>query len=351
MAMKRLLRKLIWLLPIPAIIVAANWLTDPLHVFHAEDYLQPYVKTHLEGNPISCLAPDQRVFQKEYINMQRQPKDIVLLGTSRSRQVHAALFPNKTFYNHHLDGSSLADMLAIIALLEETNQLPQSMIIEMDPGLWQRDMGEEVLNPILIPAFNRMLETLDEPTGTSSLGQKWSLMTRKCKHLFSIANLKYGMKNTQKPPLTGDYPQQCNVKYADGSVSDYTGMQRTEAEILLFIRRYIDFRKAIPLQMKERHKRLFEKMITHLGQKDVKIMLYLPPIHPQAYRAVMQDSDQITTIKSYVDQFCKRENIQCFGDYNSSSFQLENHHYYDASHMSREGVTKVYQRYEALFSD
>lgn len=133
-------------------------------------------------------------------------------------------------------------------------------------------------------------------------------------------------------------------------VSDFNGLQRAPDKVLLFARQHAEFLLDHPLVMRETQTRLFEKMVDYLTNLGVKVILFLPPLHPETYHPIAEKSDQIELIQDYLKTLAIAKDLSIVGGYNPEPFDLDNEHFFDALHMRREGVTDVYKMHKALFS-
>lgn len=117
-----------------------------------------------------------------------------------------------------MDGSSLTDMPALIELMDQHKQLPETIILEMDFALFQREPGSEELSQALSPEADIILEKLNVKSVNNSWGSEWTNFRNKWKPLFSVLYLKRGFQNKSNTgPQLGEHIQTCDVKYPDGS--------------------------------------------------------------------------------------------------------------------------------------
>ena len=77
-----------------------------------------------------------------YIELLQKPKDVIVLGSSRSMQIGKQLFDGFDFFNNAVSGGSLEDHLAIYAMYRQHDLLPGTVILGLDPWIFNANNGQ-----------------------------------------------------------------------------------------------------------------------------------------------------------------------------------------------------------------
>lgn len=119
---------------VAAIVAAVNWAGDPAQLFGGDRYEAGIAAALARGDYVAGAANyDDRLVQKYYVEQLDRPKDVLVLGSSRSMQLRAALFPGRTVYNAAVGGGTVEDYLAIYELFHRRGLAPRTLVIGVDP--------------------------------------------------------------------------------------------------------------------------------------------------------------------------------------------------------------------------
>jgi hypothetical protein len=141
--LKRFAFKMIFLLPIPIVMVAVNVIGDPANLFRSEDYEVEIARIMLSGRNVANLTDyNERRVQACFAERLVERRDVLVLGSSRSMQVSSDTFPSRTFYNAGLSGATLEDHVGLLELYVEGDKAPGVLVWGLDPWLLNRANGQ-----------------------------------------------------------------------------------------------------------------------------------------------------------------------------------------------------------------
>jgi hypothetical protein len=131
--MKTLLAKLgLILLPVAAM-VGINIAVDPAHAIREGPERQAAAML-VAGKRVGGLVNlDERLLEKYYIASLGGPKDVVVVGSSRSMQIRGEMFAPASFFNSSVSSALYHDLVAISASYAERGLLPKRLILGVDP--------------------------------------------------------------------------------------------------------------------------------------------------------------------------------------------------------------------------
>src|SRR5271170_1729136 len=138
--MKQFWLKLLLLLPIPLLVIGFNWLVDPVHLRNADEYEYGIARLILQGKPVTNISnPNEAVYLKHYVEGLTDRKEVLVLGSSRSKLIRADSFPGLSFFNNSISGAGLVDYLAIYQMYRQKKLLPSMVVIELSPWILKGD--------------------------------------------------------------------------------------------------------------------------------------------------------------------------------------------------------------------
>ena len=143
--MKKLAYKLCLLLPIPIIISIINYTVDPANIFKPVEENLAEILT--QGKNIANFPNcDERLLQKFYIEKLKKPKEIIVVGSSRSMQIGKDIFQGHTFFNNSTSAAAIEDYISIYGIYKQKNLKPNVIIMGIDP--FNRGARFDRVNPV-----------------------------------------------------------------------------------------------------------------------------------------------------------------------------------------------------------
>ncbi|KGN01802.1 hypothetical protein Z969_07635 [Clostridium novyi A str. 4570] len=349
--MRRFIKKLIFLLPIPIIIVCVNYFGDAANIFYKQGFYEKGIVKILGTNKnVNNLDNyDERLLQKFYVDNLSSPKDVVILGSSRAMQVSSKILNEKNMFNSSVSGASLEDLMAVYGIYKKDNKLPKKIILELDPWILNKNNGQ-----------NRWKSIKEYYFYVSNLVNnnkyKESLIDEKTLELISLSYFQSSLKKVTDKGEKGYTPTELeycntNVKKMDGSLSyNEKFRNKTVDEV---DKEAIKYASQNPIycfgnfeNIDENYKKQFEGLINLMKKDGVEIEFLLTPYHPIVYDKLVSSSDYkiVVDVEKYFKSFAKKENIKVYGSYNPEIVSCTKEDFYDGMHVKPSGIVKIFNR-------
>ncbi len=138
--MKRFWLKILLLVPLPLIVVGFNWFVDPVHLRDADQYEYGIVRLILEGKHVTNISnPNEAAYIKFVVDGLKTRKDVLVLGSSRSKLLRSDSFAGRSFFNNSISGAGLVDYLAIYQMYRQKGLIPSVVVVELSPWILMRE--------------------------------------------------------------------------------------------------------------------------------------------------------------------------------------------------------------------
>src|SRR5690242_17467393 len=132
--MRKFLIKLLLVAPLVITVLAFNIFVDPVHLTDSGEYERGIAQLILSNKSVTNIShPNEEVYLTAYIEGLHERKDVLVLGSSRSKLIRSTAFPGKTFFNNSIGGAGLSDYLAIYDLYRRKGFKPSTIVIELSP--------------------------------------------------------------------------------------------------------------------------------------------------------------------------------------------------------------------------
>lgn len=334
-----------------------NYYIDPAGIFRTRQYEAGIANIILSGkNAANVGNCDERLVQKYIVENSKTQLDVLVLGSSRTMQIHSYLFPQKKFFNNSVSSAALEDDIAIFGMYQNKKILPKKVIIGLDPWLLNKYNGRMDWQSIANDYKNAcgyMGISYSSAKG-KTLEQR---MYKKYLELISLPYLQASYQNwKQRKTKQNSYYETTatdlpvSIKFADGALG-YPAAQRNvtveDAEakaVKLAASKPIEFLGDFN-EMDKDYQQEFEKFIAYLQSQDIDVVFFLPPYHPLVYNA-LQINPQYSVAReteTYFRDFAKQHNISVLGSYNPAINGLSAVDFYDGMHIKTEAVDRIFK--------
>ncbi len=136
--MRRFVIKLLWFVPLLALIAAVNRTIDPAR-FYGTHFLDPsrdryegtVIDNLLAGRSQALLGPYNERIVHDAVFRSNRPIDVLVLGASVAKPINSGSFPGQQLYNASIYGGELEESAAVYQLAWEAGRRPQRVVIEM----------------------------------------------------------------------------------------------------------------------------------------------------------------------------------------------------------------------------
>jgi hypothetical protein len=386
--MRRFVTKMLWFVPLLALIAAVNRTIDPAR-FYGTHFLDPS-RDRYEGTVIdnllaarsqALLSPYNERIVHDAVFRSNRPIDVVALGASVAKPINSGSFPGQQLYNASIYGGELEESAAVYQLAWEAGRRPKRVVIEMHGReLAMRNWDVlEVFAPVMLRVRKRLGLPEDE---TDSAREALAHFTNRIRpdeqstaaqftadqtwlhpydKLFSPRYFQFSVRSATKDWL--DQPSSTDgtaanavqpeddrqTLYPDGSVQ-WPGkwLSQTPQQI----RRLVQsdgFKPNLdhgPALSPDRC-RLFDAFVSELEKAGIEVELVLVPPFPPAFdrlRTLYEEAHQpypITECEAYLRAFAKKHRIQIDGSLDPRLAKVKEEEYVDYIHMRREGIGRL----------
>ncbi len=380
--MKRFLGKLLLLTPILLGMMVVNYTVDPAHLFSSDQYVSELAAHLAAGRNVWGHDPnyDERLQQRLMLEHFAEPKDILVLGSSRCKGIHKGLFPGKTFYNAGVSAGSLEDFIGIYMLYYEKSMLPQTLILELSPWIlnpnneqlhgdvWTVELEyQRGLTRMGLPAtkevslarrlrLNKELELISPAYLQQSLGGLASFkqaVGRVVRFIRGVA------KQEQAPPREADERMsKFSFRFTDGNVKDQLVLFADGSWLSAEEHRAVTRAEAVghvaspkglqrfPRLPKERVN-VFETFIRQMTADGIEVVFYLPPYHPLTYEGLVASQKYriVKVEEDYFREFARTHGIAVYGSYNPATCDFTGNDFADCVHPRRSVMPRLFVRW------
>jgi len=352
--MKRFASRLLLLLPILVAMVLTSWFVDPDHVRDPDSYERGIAQLLLDGKGVTNISyPDEAAIMTWYFDGRADAADVVVLGSSRTKLLRSASFPDETFFNASLSGGSLTDYLALTHLMEERGQLPRRMVIELSTHL----LKAEVVS--VWPRFASLEGALEENLAAGApvpdprvtrpslasysrfLGPDYFQLS-----FFTLLDSRLGGGPGREVRVfrAGDEPT--GLTYLPDGSEIFPESRRKNLgspEVTALAVAAGDATLAIPGKIDAHRQEILEAWLAHLRAQGVEVILYLAPYHPKTYEIMMTNQNRIVVdIQNYYVAMAHRNGYPIIGSYNPADIGITGDVFYDATHITPEALAKLF---------
>ena len=357
--MKQFLQKCLLLIPVALSVMGTNYLVDPAQIVGGGRYEREAATLLLQGhNVLTVVDYDVRLMDEDFIQGLPERRDVVVIGTSRTRQLRGDLFAGRTFFNSSVDGATLQDEVAVYQLYREHHLTPAVVVLAADPFLFNEFNDHPIRDAPYEPEYYRALASFalaplpqDNPP---ALGIPLPASTLE---LFSpgyfqasLQNLFSGAKPGLPRPIASetDIDETYPTVRPDGSWSLSAGTRATSpAQVRTLAVNYAN-KKNLPglgnfRQMEPQSVKVFEALVRTMRREGVEVIFFLAPYHPAAYEILMRPDKApiIAPVESYLRAFARENQVTVAGSYNPAGYMVGTD-FYDGIHPTEAGARKVF---------
>lgn len=289
----------IWILATAATVLLllglANYLLNPL-TFRASA-LRDAAQILNRGQNFALDDPniDFRGLRREQVRLMSAKPDVVIFAGSRFEVASANTFPGQSFANTFGHNDYFEDLLAITALLEESDKLPKTLVMSLrhlsfkpiksrETDEWRMFSGE----------YERMAQKLGIPV--VSFRERFPF--GHYASMFSVELLKHGvstaMMKTSLPygATTQSSDVERDILHADGSLTfskKHIGTFSADAARAESAAQATKLAKRKATLPNDEDAKSLEKLLRYLQSKNVQAVIAITPHHPAFWDAVANE--------------------------------------------------------------
>jgi hypothetical protein len=332
-----------------------NFHADSAGIFRPNKGLKGVAMNLINGNMVAgyLSRSDERELDRLIVENYSGRRDVIAIGSSRINTLRKRFIRggNVDFFNHWVSGAILEDYVAIIGLYKRKGVFPKTVIIGIDPWLFNK-------NNRLGSDFWRVLESYyrevvaEFPKGARGTTVRSTAESRSdlASKYEQLINLEYTLQNWQylqkgkRMYVTDTVNVDDYVREPDGSLyfpynMRFANMENVGSGLLPEIV-YSNFDTLTGTE-------LFEDLLHYLKANGMRVVLLLPPLHPAVYQSCLHDPRYRITLKveAYVRQVARDNDIAVVGSFDPGSYGLSGADFADGIHGHDSVMQKLFETY------
>jgi hypothetical protein len=328
-----------------------NLLVDGVGVFRFNKGLKYAATNLLQGRMVAGPLGiyDERELQKLVVQQYPSRRDIIAIGSSRTLQLRKRFLKGPMdFFNHSVAGVCMEDYMAILGLYRSSGLLPKTVILAIDPWIFNRENGLPAGWKILDRYYREMSEEIDATGPRSKSLINTGKMVESVSKVMQLVNLEYTLQNWgyfrkgKRLYVTDRIDIDDFVREPDGSLH-FPGGTRSVKEA----EKQDGPGYAMPEQFIKNFDSLygtemFEGLVRYLTVRDVKVIFLLPPLHPTAYQSCIDNPkcQVLLKVEPYLRNLALRFHARVIGSLDPRKYGFTSQDFSDTIH-GREIVMKT----------
>ena len=374
--MKKWCKAILFILPLLCMVAAVNWYVDS-YAYLRITYDQ--IGEQMAVNSMNVLGLEESDFNDRNLllaclRQQAGPKEVIVAGSSRVMNFDHTMFETDSFYNTGLSESTIYDLLAVAAILEQNGQMPEKMIIGVDAFLFNTSHNNDrwmeledyvtyMQNQLADAGYIEadLVETKKAGSVTRQVQAPQINTGRDNGKWLSPDYFRYNVTLLPEhkrfmADYTKDWEAEQYLKHYDGSIAygrDLREVDVSDVEKLTqqSIDEYVVYRMTDYKEIDEPSMVLFSALIDYLQDCGVEVMLYLPPYSPMMYNYIESEEQYQVTfqVEQRIKELASDKQIALYGSYDPAGCGLEMTDLYDIYHVKTEKMQDTF--YPVLSAD
>lgn len=299
-----------------------------------------------------------RLFQKVIINKMKKIPHTIAIGSSRTMELRASYLglDRKSFFNHSVPYAVLDDYIAILGCYEEKGVFPHTIIMGVDPFVFDEKTGSTTKWKPLVSSYYTLLPFLGGDISGLMVSYevmkvKISKALRLLSYTYIDANYKY-FQNVRKRGFDYKVVNSTSIDEwltgPDGSLyrpfsfrfqKDWVTLRSVKTT--LHKRREVERYTAIAFQ------ETFTSLIDYLLNNGTRVVFFLHPYHPLIYKEFEKKNPSIVPeIEKMLRAFARLRNIEVIGSYDPKKLNLSSQAFINFAHSHDYTVERIFRRYK-----
>lgn len=364
---KFLIYSLSILVPVYLGISIVNYVVDPGHVY-SDAYIDNVVQGLKEGKNVANVADlNERSFKEKFIQAHAgEDYDYAIIGASRVMTLSTDVFDDNRVINLGMPGSKIEDLIAIYQLCKDNNIKYKNVLLGVEPTYFNAN-DPDTRWKYLQKYYDAFMGTQEDQSNLSLLSTLFSALSNDANNdyskegadmllitnLFSVSYFIAGIKNLingDAEVLFVDTPiNDGATKRLDGSICYSKAFRDRDQSVIDEGAAYTWMHHSFENfnSLSEERKVLFGKLIDSLQKDSVNIIFLKGAYHPLFYKRIIKTGEIIKGDK-YLDEFAQKNSIPVFGSINPDDVGLKNTDYYDATHLRKESLDKLFKDWNII---
>ena len=340
--------------PLGLAVVAINGLVDPGHLFGRGAPEARIAEELIAGRSVVAgFAIDELRLQQSLAARRPHVPDVLVLGSSRAMPLSADAFPGRAVVNASVSSASLEDAIALLELYEGHRLRPRTVLLAIEPWALNGSLRnpsvalEAELQEGLRRLGRRAGSTYGALPGAVGLKRRWlALVSPAYLQASLVSLLARGFEVRASPAperergAAGEPARAGSSRMQpDGSVNWEPALaERSPAEVEAMARA-AGARAPGYLQPDPDPDRvlLLAALLGDLANRGVRVVLWLPPFHPAAYRALVAGGRGrgLWRGEAEVRALAAASRVPVLGSYDPASSDVAGEDFIDYNHLRR----------------
>jgi len=345
--MRRFILSIALFIPLMVALPVVNYLIDPAHLFSMKYYEQAGLI--MKNGDMEMIGNcNESNLIKEFLK-HKGKANVVVAGSSRTLILNSDYIGDTSMLNLSTSGSDLEDLIASYGLYYQKFGHVKKLLIGVDPWMFNGNRHSTRFHS-LIEQYNLMAEQLhvDKEIKVDVDNSIYSnLYSPEYFQNSLLSIIDNGFKEVV--PKAVSEPSPINkVRTKQGSIIYPTLWQTDDNMIELAAKRYISEKVIYGMDnykvvSKERVK-VFEKILRHLSNQGVEVVVYLSPYHPIVWDYFEDHSKYHVVMMAEIAarKISQKFNIEVIGSYNPYQSNLVSSDFYDGMHPNYSGIGKIF---------
>lgn len=348
-------------LPILLFMVWFSYKVDVSGLFQGELAPRQVASLLLEGDVVSGYDQmDERQVLALYAQNLEKAPDTLALGSSRVLQLSEDLVGGGSFFNAGISGAGPMDIMNIWYLFEREGKLPQNLILEVDPWLFNPDPDiNRNADAELFAEFLEKALGIDADYEEPDTVELWKALVDPA---YFQGNVTYYLKQKETGAVLTEDGEDIPFKAIEGSIEalDYA-VKRADGSIqypVSFRNWNNDLVMAEVLAqagtisalhgfeaMDAYWADLFTRFIEHVEGQGVNVVFLFTPYHPFIALHVYNNPQGLTgffEVEPWVRDFAEKHGIPVYGSYHAGRVGIQESMFFDGLHCRPEALRLMF---------
>ncbi len=337
------------------ILAGTNYLVDPSNIFH--NFSEEMSQAMLDGHKVQVLSNnlDEREVLQHLIEKMPAQTDVILCGSSTALGIDSEMAGTDSYYNFAVSSADYYDLMATMGLLQINGKTAKKMIIPIETRMFDSEMYmKDGRHDRLMDYSRYMIDYLNGEEPDMAELQVRDSMFSKVGQLLSVPYFQHAVSYFQihgSQVLRGDRWQiveenaAANIYLPDYSMEYSQAMEQVnEADVIQSCKIYwLGGNITENALANTDNMEVFEKLIVYLQNQGTEVELLICPYAPALWARISeQQFPMIFQLEQYAGQLSEQYGVVVRGSYDPHKLGLSNEDFYDARHVRKSSMEKVY---------
>lgn len=360
--MKRLIRFLLFSVPVLGLLIFVNYKADPGNLFGAAP--EKMVELFMQGKSayVKSGNVEEREVDKKIIEALEEAPECVAVGPSLVRWVNSDMVGSDSFYNLGMSAGNGYDIMAVFGQLERNDKMPGQILFCVDTMFFDKVYIEN--HKSWLPyeedvqlALNMIGSSTElDDSSIEVLAEKIDKYMQIISPTYFQSSMEYVSQNgisvddkigEPKEGYKGAYYLKDNAR-----VSAYEMEHISQEDVEDLMRQYIvgetssELASAITPNSYLDAEQVdnFKKLIEYLQEKDIEIKFFLHPFSPLVWDYMMESGHFpiVEELDTFIHDYAEEKGISIIGSYDPYKVGCGNDDFQDKRHMKAESLYKYF---------